>query len=284
MKNIVSEAVSDIKRHHLASSIVFITSVILVFWGLLTTLGLTNIEAINRNLSAKNRIILFAAENIDLSSLLPEIKKLLPEKQVKYYSREDSAGSLNKKISSPLIGSPDVVPDYIEVIADYDELESVGAKLKTISGISDVVMNSSWYTSIRGVLQVLRNSVLLVALIISFMGITIVYYTSKVSASIRFRELQIMLLCGATPFRISLPYYVSSALLSLFGCIAGYAVYLLFFEVFNAVLIKYSSSWVYAFRLEHISMLHYLYVVVTVVSITCLGVFLSFLRLPKEGD
>jgi len=119
----------------------------------------------------------------------------------------------------------DLKKSYREIKA----METFSQWLKSNRGIDDVVYGQEWVERFATSLQFLRvvGTFLFVVLVLA--SIFIISNTIKISLYARKEELQIMLLVGATPLFIKIPFVLEGALQGLLGaCLALLALFSLY--------------------------------------------------------
>lgn len=116
--------------------------------------------------------------------------------------------------------------DLKKIYREIHAMETFSQWLKSNRGIDDVVYGQEWVERFATSLQFLRVVGSFLFVILVFSSIFIISNTIKISLYARKEELQIMLLVGATPLFIKIPFVLEGALQGFLGaCCALLALF-----------------------------------------------------------
>jgi cell division transport system permease protein len=284
MSTILKAGFSDIRRHRVTALITCFVGALILFTLLAFFFFEHNIRVTTKKLSNKNTIAVFPNSESSASELLEPVKAALPaDARISIVDSEKMKKLLKERFPGQnILDSGDVLPEFLEVKISMADAEKAQASISKINGVEDVVWNSSWFKSIKGITSVIKYSLLWAALIFSCAGALIVFYISKISATNRKREIEVLRLCGASPFYIKLPYFASAFLTCTAGIILGFFIYYLFYILLQNTLLQFLSTWMYNISLTHVTVVHALFSVLITYAVVFLAVLVSFLKYPDE--
>ncbi|MBM4353651.1 MAG: FtsX-like permease family protein [Deltaproteobacteria bacterium] len=236
----VRQGVANLSRHPLYATVGVLTltvSLILVgFLGLFLLKANTLVDRLAGGL----KLTVYMAPDVTrpaadelakvLSSQWPEVK------EVSYHTELEDRERNLKLLPAELVADlePELVPaqPYLEVILDVDRLDDVRAEalvkwfssLNQVQGVDEVLFGSQKIAAAFSLLSGARTLGVFISLVIVLAAIFFVLTTTRLIVEGRRREIEVLLLVGATPAFIRLPHYIEGTLQGIAAGLLSYAV------------------------------------------------------------
>ncbi len=244
MIRIINEALEDILKHRTTSMLLACIIAVSVFVSAMFLSLVYNLNSSQLRWSKNVHLYAFTLEGSDLGSIQSEIQKITGVISADKYSAEEAIQVLKKKFpEQDMAFSAAMVPEFIEVRTDADALDSVKTAMYRIAGVEEVVVNSSWFDSISKLVSVIKYLASAVIFLLLIMAIIMIGYASRIGVIERRPEINLMRLCGATDWRLRLPYIFSGIILGFIGGGIGIASYMLLRSFLQGTAVAFMSHW-----------------------------------------
>lgn len=234
-------AIFSALRHMVKSPGTFLFNVAVVAIALtLPFAGLTlldNVRPMSQQLAVDPEISLFvspAASRADAQALAPQIRAIVadPKALVEFVPRETALEGLKAKgglsdvlgtlEENPLPDSYIITLNTFKRAGDAAQVENIAQRLRALSGVETVQVDSAWVKRLAALLGVLRLVLLLLAVTLGTVVIAVVFNTIRLQVLTQREEIAVSKLLGATDNFIHRPFYYTGALLGL--CAGGVAL------------------------------------------------------------
>lgn len=194
---------------------------------------LDNVRPMSEQLSVDPEISVFvsgAATREQAQALAPQIRAIVadPKAEVAFVPREQALEGLKDKEGlSDVLGTleENPLPDsYVITLTtfkragDAAQVENIAQRLRALSGVETVQVDSAWVRRLAALLGVLRLVLLLLAVTLGTVVVAVVFNTIRLQVLTQREEIAVSKLIGATDNFIHRPFYYTGALL---GLVAG---------------------------------------------------------------
>lgn len=244
MIRIINEALEDILKHRTTSMLLACIIAVSVFVSAMFLSLVYNLNSSQLRWSRNVHIYAFTTDGADLGLIQDEIKKISGVISADRYSPEDAVQVLKKKFPEQDIAfSSSLVPAFIEVRAGTNVLQNVKTAVEKIAGVDEVVVNSSWFDSLSRLVSVIKYVSSAVILLLLIMAVVMIAYASRIGVLERRPEINLMRLCGATDWRLRMPYIFSGIILGFIGGGIGISAYMLLKSFLQGTAVVFMSNW-----------------------------------------
>lgn len=244
MIRIINEALEDILKHRMTSMLMVSIIAVSVFVSSLFFSLVFNLDTFQARWSKNVRLYVFTLDTADINIIQEEAKKITGVTSAQKYSSEEAVEILKKKFpEQDVVFSSTLVPSFIEVRTGINELNQVQTALEKLEGIDDVIVNSAWHDSLSKLIAVIKYVASAVIVLLLFMALIMIAYSSRIGVLERKAEISLMRLCGATEWRLRTPYMFSGIILGFIGGGIGIAAYMLLKSFLQGTAVTFMSSW-----------------------------------------
>ncbi|MBV8667482.1 MAG: ABC transporter permease [Burkholderiaceae bacterium] len=193
---------------------------------------LENLRPLSEQLSVEPEISIFMtpdAPREQAAALAANIRKIAGEVKgnasVEFIPREKALNALQARsglgdVVATLGANP--LPDsYVLKLAGLRKLdeaahvETLAAKLKSLPGVDNVQVDSTWIKRLAALLNILQLALLFLGLTLGVVVVVVVFNTIRLQVLTQREEIEVSRLVGATDAFICRPFYYSGALLGL---------------------------------------------------------------------
>ncbi|MES2024600.1 MAG: permease-like cell division protein FtsX [Pseudomonadota bacterium] len=292
-------ALGDAFRHLFKTPGNFLLNVLVVSIALaLPFAGLTlleNVRPVSEQLAVQPEISIFMAMDASrerATAVGPEIKRIAQEAKhpvkLEFIPREKALSTLKDKTglddaittlgANPLPDAYVVKMTGFQNDGDAKKISSIVEKLKALSGVEYVQIDSAWVERLAALLQVMRLILLFLATTLAVVVVAVVFNTIRLQVMTQREEIEVSRLVGATDSFICRPFYYTGALL---GLIAG-AVALIAVAValnpLNAAIADFARLYASEFRLVPLDIVATLVLLAASAFLGLIGALLSVQR------
>lgn len=292
-------ALGDAFRHLLKTPGNFLLNVLVVSIALaLPFAGLTlleNVRPVSEQLAVQPEISIFMAMDASrerATAVGPEIKRIAQEAKhpvkLEFIPREKALSTLKDKTglddaittlgANPLPDAYVVKMTGFQSDGDAKKINAIVEKLKALSGVEYVQIDSAWVERLAALLQVMRLILIFLATTLAVVVVAVVFNTIRLQVMTQREEIEVSRLVGATDSFICRPFYYTGALL---GLIAG-AVALIAVAValnpLNAAIADFARLYASEFRLAPLDIVATLVLLAASAFLGLIGALLSVQR------
>ncbi|WP_076593254.1 permease-like cell division protein FtsX [Herminiimonas arsenitoxidans] len=292
-------ALGDAFRHLFKTPGNFLLNVLVVSIALaLPFAGLTlleNVRPVSEQLAVQPEISIFMAMDASrerATAVGPEIKRIAQEAKhpvkLEFIPREKALSTLKDKTglddaittlgANPLPDAYVVKMTGFQNDGDAKKITAIVEKLKALSGVEYVQIDSAWVERLAALLQVMRLILIFLATTLAVVVVAVVFNTIRLQVMTQREEIEVSRLVGATDSFICRPFYYTGALL---GLIAG-AVALIAVAValnpLNAAIADFARLYASEFRLAPLDLIATLILLAASAFLGLIGALLSVQR------
>lgn len=218
-----------ITKNAWASMLTVFTAVAVFFVigaGLLFVLNMKNVVA---SMEDQLTIQAYLLPEADARAIAAEVSKIKNVRSVNVVTKQMALDRLRARMGAQLdslnLLGDNPLPDSVEIMMDDAyAVPSIVKKLQAISGIEEVIYAgkvAEKLTRISNFVSELSLVLLIIAVLAS--GI-VLFNTVKLSVFAREEEIKVMLLVGASPTYIALPYVIQGLLLGMLGALMSFGL------------------------------------------------------------
>lgn len=269
-------ALSRALRHMFKPRSGFLLNVIVVAIALaLPFAGLTlleNVRPLSEQLAVEPEISIFMAMDTprDQSiSLEADIRRIVSSAKssakLDFVPREKALNTLKDKsgLTDVLValGSNPLPDGYVLKLASVqnaeqaERVEDIAAHLKTLPGVENVQVDSTWVKRLAALLHVMQLALMLLALTLGVVVVAVVFNTIRLQVMTQREEIEVSRLLGATNAFICRPFYYSGALLGLCAGAGALGAVALALIPLNDAIGDFARLYASEFRLAPLGML-----------------------------
>ena len=167
--------------------------------------------------------------------------------------RTGMAQALGALSSNPLPDGYVLTINNLDQIADASRIEAMAERLKTLSGVEHVQIDSAWVKRLTALTRVLRLMLVLLAATLAVVVIAVVFNTVRLQVMTQREEIAISRLVGATDGFIYRPFYYSGALLGFSAGLLALAGVALSLQPLNSALAEFAHLYATDFQITPLS-------------------------------
>ncbi len=273
MIGVVKESLRDIRRHKRAAVLLALVISSASFLFFVFSSAVYNLGLAEDNWSKQLRAAVFFVEGTDVKELSEQISKVKGVLEVKHISSELSLEILKKRFpDEDVVFSVDSVPGFIEARISADVVANISSDLQKIEGVEDVSLSSSWFKSLKDLIYFSALFSIGVMIFVMVLSTILVFYAVRIGVIERKDEIRLMRLCGATEFRIRIPYVVSGVVMGVFGASVGVCFQYIFGKAVDKSLSQFIDGWV------SLTAMQVVFVYAVSIFIGCFGNLMAFVR------
>ncbi len=262
MIGVVKESLRDIRRHKRASVLLALVISSASFLFFVFSSAVYNLGLAEDNWSKQLRAAVFFVEGADVNQLSEQISKVKGVLEVKHISSELALEILKKRFpDEDIVFSANSVPGFIEARISADAVANISLDLQRIEGVEDVSLSSSWFKSLKDLIY-----------FSALFSIGVMIFVMVLSTILVFYAVRLMRLCGATEFRIRVPYVVSGVVMGVFGASVGVCFQYIFGKAVDKSLSQFIDGWV------SLTTMQVVFVYTASIFIGCFGNLMAFVR------
>lgn len=245
----------------LLNAIVVAIALALPFIGL--TL-LENLRPLSEQLAIEPEISVFMAMDTPRDKTLAaaaDIRKIAGNgnARIEFVPREKALATLNQKsgltdVLAALGANP--LPDaYVlklpgfQNAAEAGRIDAIAAQLKTVAGVENVQIDSTWVKRLAALLHIMQLAWLFLTLTLGVVVVAVVFNTIRLQVMTQREEIEVSRLVGATDAFICRPFYYSGALLGLCAGAAALGAVALALRPLNDAIADFARLYASEFRL-----------------------------------
>lgn len=126
-------------------------------------------------------------------------------------------------------------PGYVEIgldpaVADEEHYRTLVARIGTLDIVQDVETHGDWYASVLGIHRAARVLAIALGSLAVFATVFVVSHTIRLNFYRRRRQVEVLRMCGATPWFVRTPYLLEGLLGSLVAALLALGAITLFVE------------------------------------------------------
>jgi cell division transport system permease protein len=164
--------------------------------------------------------------------------------------RTGMAEALTALGGNPLPDGYVLTINNLDQIADASRIEAVAERLKALSGVEHVQIDSAWIKRLTALTRVLRLTLVLLATTLAVVVIAVVFNTVRLQVMTQREEIAISRLVGATNGFIYRPFYYSGALLGFSAGLLALGGMALSLQPLNSALAEFAHLYAADFRIS----------------------------------
>ena len=233
---------------------------------------LDNVRPMAQQLSVDPEISLFvtpATTREQALALAPTLRALLKEHgqadkaQLVFVAREQALETLKAKTGladvlgtlgeNPLPDGYVMKLDGVASVADAAKVDALAARLRALSGVDTVQVDSAWIKRLAALLGVLRLALLLLAVTLGTVVIAVVFNTIRLQVLTQRDDIAVSKLIGATDGFVHRPFYYTGALLGLCSGALALGAVALALRPLNAAIAEFARLYASEFQLTPLS-------------------------------
>lgn len=215
---------------NLWASVLTVFTAIAVFFvigaGLLFVLNMRNVVA---SMEDQLTVQAYMQPNADIQPVAKAAAKIKGVRETKIVTKQVALDRLRSRMGSQLdavsLLGENPLPESVEIMVDdASEVPNIVKRLESMSEVDEVIYAgkvAEKLTRISNFVSKLSMVLLIIAILAS--GI-VLFNTVKLSVYAKEEEIKVMLLVGATPTYIALPYVIQGLILGIFGSLASFAL------------------------------------------------------------
>ena len=277
MIRIISEALEDILKHRTTSMLLACIIAVSVFVSSMFMSLVYNLDTFQARWSKNARIYAFIVEDVDSVIIKGEVQKIKGVISAEAYNSEEAVEILKKKFpEQDVTFSSSIVPAFIEIKTDVKDLQQVRSALEKTEGVEEVVVNSGWFEALSKLISVIKYVASAVILLLLSMALIMIAYASRIGVLERRPEIGLMRLCGATEWRLRLPYMVSGVILGFIGGGIGISAYMLLRSFIQGTATLFMNGW------NELPMLQVAFLYTSSIFVGAIGNLAAFFRGSHE--
>jgi cell division transport system permease protein len=134
-------------------------------------------------------------------------------------------------------------------VAEAARVDALAAQLKSLQGVENVQVDSTWVKRLAALLHVMQLALLLLALTLGVVVVAVVFNTIRLQVLTQREEIEVSRLLGATDAFICRPFYYSGALLGLCAGAVALGAVALALQPLNDAIADFARLYASEFRL-----------------------------------
>jgi cell division transport system permease protein len=248
----LKKAVTDIMENRFLSAITVLTISLLVMMTGALMLVVTNTGQAIESWKHGIRLMVYVhpvTEPETHETLFRRFQSITGVQQVTFISKDQGLEELKQSmkrqsgIFKHLKENP--LPDAFEILVESDAvtfeehlniIEKVAAEIETFSSVDEVEYGRLWLRRISPIFQIIRLTGLSTAVLFFLAAGFIIANTVRLVLFARRQEIEILRLVGATNRFIQIPFFIGSAIETIFGTIIGLLGLLAAFRYINTLM------------------------------------------------
>lgn len=198
----------------------------------------------------------------DAAALATKIRGISGVDTVTFVSKEDALADMAKQLDESSddllasLGSNPLPDSYMVTVDKADEVSTVAAKVKNLSGISDAQYGEKTVDKMFTMMKWVRYFGIALIIFLIAASIVIVAFNIKITVASRKWEIIIMRYVGASNWYIRWPFFIAGIVMGLFGGLISvgllYGAYSIVVDKFNSVLVfmnlvSFNMNFIYMF-------------------------------------
>jgi len=283
MTYLIKNSISDIKRYKLTFIINLLFVSFIVFLLSFTIYIAINVFNVERMFLNKTQIILFLKQEANLNEFINTIQVNEDIKSIDVIDKD----YLNKIIlksfdSNDLVTANINEIKILRVYVSYNNVEKVIAFLNSKQGIDELIFNNLFLDNMFKLLSILKNSSLIICLFLLVISFILFYYTYRLFAYERVREIQILSYLGASKIFIIAPYILSSFFIGLLGSLLGIFYYFSFVNLVSLSIKSFLGTWVSNISIYGLNNFQLIFITASIILIVVLSSFISLIKVINK--